>query len=162
MCIMINIILILSIAVNVLLTAIVQLFIFRINNLEDKYNSFIAKFDGNRSIEEVMNSYMKMVKNVNEDNKIIKANILNVERQLNMCVQNIGMVRYNAFDDVGSELSFAIAMLDNQDNGFVINSIYGRTSSNVYAKTIENGTSKVTLSDEEIKAVNKAKEHKKL
>ena len=159
---MINIILILSIAVNVLLTAIVLLFIFRIKTLEDKYYSFIAKFDGNRSIEEVMNSYMKMVKNVNEDNKIIKANILNVERQLNMCVQNIGMVRYNAFDDVGSELSFAIAMLDNEDNGFVINSIYGRTSSNVYAKTIENGTSKVTLSDEEIKAVNKAKEHKKL
>lgn len=159
---MINIILILSIAVNVLLTAIVLLFIFRIKNLEDKYYSFIAKFDGNRSIEDVMNSYMKMVKNVNEDNKIIKANILNVERQLNMCVQNIGMVRYNAFDDVGSELSFAIAMLDNEDNGFVINSIYGRTSSNVYAKTIENGTSKVTLSDEEIKAVNKAKEHKKL
>ena len=159
---MINIILILSIAVNVLLTAIVLLFIFRIKNLEDKYYSFIAKFDGNRSIEEVMNNYMKMVKNVNEDNKIIKANILNVERQLNMCVQNIGMVRYTAFDDVGSELSFAIAMLDNEDNGFVINSIYGRTSSNVYAKTIENGTSKVTLSDEEIKAVNKAKEHKKL
>ena len=159
---MINIILILSIAVNVLLTAIVLLFIFRIKNLEDKYYSFIAKFDGNRSNVEVMNNYMKMVKNVNEDNKIIKANILNVERQLNMCVQNIGMVRYNAFDDVGSELSFAIAMLDNEDNGFVINSIYGRTSSNVYAKTIENGTSKVTLSDEEIKAVNKAKEHKKL
>ena len=105
---------------------------------------------------------MKMVNNVNEDNKIIKANALNIERQLNMCVQNIGLVRYNAFDDVGSELSFAIAMLDNEDNGFVINSIYGRTSSNVYAKTIENGTSKVTLSDEEIKAVNKAKEHKKL
>lgn len=159
---MINIILSLSIAVNILLTAIVLLFIFRIKNLEDKYYSFIAKFDGNKSIEEVMNNYMKMVNNVNEDNKIIKANTLNMERQLNMCVQNIGMVRYNAFDDVGSELSFAIAMLDNEDNGFVINSIYGRISSNVYAKTIENGTSKVTLSDEEIKAVNKAKEHKKL
>ena len=159
---MINIILSLSIAVNVLLTAIVLLFIFRMKNLEEKYYSFIAKFDGNKSIEEVMNNYMKMVNNVNEDNKIIKANLLNVERQLNMCIQNVGIVRYNAFDDVGSELSFAIAMLDNQDNGFVINSIYGRTSSNVYAKTIENGTSKVTLSDEEIKAVNKAKEHKKL
>lgn len=159
---MINIILSLSIAVNVLLTAIVLIFIFRIKNLEDKYYSFIAKFDGNRSIEDVMNNYMKMVNNVNEDNKIIKANILNIERQLNMCTQNVGIVRYNAFDDVGSELSFAIAMLDNEDNGFVINSIYGRTSSNVYAKMIENGTSKVTLSDEEIKAVNKAKEHKKL
>ena len=80
MCIMINIILILSIAVNVLLTAIVLLFIFRIKNLEDKYYSFIAKFDGNRSIEEVMNSYMKMVKNVNEDNKIIKAFSSNTQK----------------------------------------------------------------------------------
>lgn len=159
---MINIILILSIAVNVLLTAIVMLFILRIRGLEEKYYSFISKFEGEASIEEIMNNYAKMVNNVNEENKIIVANALNMERRLNTCIQNVGMVRYNAFDDVGSELSFAVALLDNNDNGFVINSIYGRTSSNVYAKLIENGTSKVTLSDEEIKAVNEAKAHKKL
>ena len=95
-------------------------------------------------------------------NKIIKANYLNLEQQLNQCIQNVGIVRYNAFDDVGSELSFAIALLDNENNGFVINSIYGRTSSNVYAKSIENGTSRYALSDEEIKAVNRAKEYKKM
>ena len=110
----------------------------------------------------ILKKYIEMVKNVNEDNKIIQANELAIERRLNTCVQNIGMVRYNAFDDVGSELSFAIALLDNENNGFVINSIYGRSSSNIYAKTIENGTSKYTLSDEEIKAVNKAKEYKKI
>ena len=103
-----------------------------------------------------------MVNNVNEENKIIKANYLNLEQQLNQCIQNVGIVRYNAFDDVGSELSFAIALLDNENNGFVINSIYGRTSSNVYAKSIENGTSRYALSDEEIKAVNRAKEYKKM
>ncbi len=159
---MINIILILSIAVNVLLTAIVLLFGYKINKVEKRYEGFISKFDEKENIEESLKTYLEMVKNVNEENKIIKANIKAVERQVDTCVQNIGMVRYNAFDDVGSELSFAIALLDNENNGFVINSIYGRSSSNVYAKTIENGTSKYTLSDEEIKAVNLAKEYKKI
>lgn len=159
---MINIILGLSIAVNVLLTAIVLLFLTKLKKVEERYNSFISKFDGKDNIEDILKKYIEMVKNVNEDNKIIQANELSIERRLNTCVQNIGMVRYNAFDDVGSELSFAIALLDNENNGFVINSIYGRSSSNIYAKTIENGTSKYTLSDEEIKAVNKAKEYKKI
>ena len=116
---MINIILILSIAVNVLLTAIVLLFCYKINKVEKRYEGFISKFDEKESIEESLKTYLEMVKNVNEENKIIKANIKTVERQVDTCVQNIGMVRYNAFDDVGSELSFAIAILDNENNGFV-------------------------------------------
>ena len=159
---MINIILILSIAVNVLLTAIVLLFCYKINKVEKRYEGFISKFDEKENIEEALKTYLEMVKNVNEENKIIKANELELEKRLDKSLQKLGIVRYNAFDDVGSELSFAIAILDNENNGFVINSIYGRSSSNVYAKTIENGTSKYTLSDEEIKAVNLAKEYKKI
>lgn len=159
---MFNQIMILSIAVNILLAAIVVLFVFRIKRVEIRYNNFISKFNKNGDIEETFKNYIKMVNNVNEENKIIKANYLNLEQQLNQCIQNVGIVRYNAFDDVGSELSFAIALLDNENNGFVINSIYGRTSSNVYAKSIENGTSRYALSDEEIKAVNRAKEYKKM
>ena len=158
---MFNQIMILSIAVNILLAAIVILFFIKVRSVEKRYKEFISNFNKNGDVEEAFKKYIKMVNNVNEENKIIKANCMNLERQLDDCVQNVGMVRYNAFDDVGSELSFAIALLDNKDNGFVINSIYGRTSSNVYAKTIENGTSKYTLSDEEIKAINRAKEYKK-
>lgn len=159
---MFNPIMILSIAVNILLAAIVILFIIKTKKIEKRYKDFISQFNKNGDVEEAFKNYIKMVNNVNEENKIIKANYLNLERKINGCIQNVGMVRYNAFDDVGSELSFAVALLDNNDNGFVINSIYGRTSSNVYAKTIENGTSKYTLSDEEIKAVNRAKEYKKI
>ena len=159
---MLNSLIILSIAVNILLTAIVILFFVKLRNIEKKHKDFMSTFIKNGDIEIAFEEYIKMVNNVNEENKIIKANYLNLEQQVDKCIQNIGMVRYNAFDDVGSELSFAIAFLDNNNNGFIINSIYGRTSSNVYAKTIKNGTSKYTLSDEEIKAVNKAKEYKKI
>ena len=159
---MFNQIMILSIAVNILLAAIVVLFVFRIKRVEIRYNNFISKFNKNGAIEETFKNYIKKVNNVYEEKKINKENYLNLEQQLNQCIQNVGIVRYNAFDDVGSELSFAIALLDNENNGFVINSIYGRTSSNVYAKSIENGTSRYALSDEEIKAVNRAKEYKKM
>lgn len=151
-----------SIAVNVVLTAIILLFIFKLKNIEKHYSEFISKFNSDGNIENTFKEIEKMVNNVNEENKIIKSNYKSLEKQLNECFQNIGIVKYDAFDDVGSKLSFAIALLDNKDNGFIINSVYGRSSSNVYAKRIENGNSLQTLSEEEISALNKAKELKKI
>ena len=155
-------ILICSIAVNVILTAIVLLFIFKLKKVEQRYSEFISNFNSNENIENTFKEINKMVNNVNEENKIIHANCKSLEKQLNECFQNIGIVKYDAFDDVGSKLSFAIALLDNKDNGFIINSVYGRSASNVYAKRIENGNSTQTLSEEEIKALNKAKDLKKI
>lgn len=153
---------ILSIVVNIMLTMIVLLFFYKLKRVERRYSDFIAKFDKKESIEETLKNYIEMVNNVNEDNKIINANYKMLEKQLNCCVQKIGMVRYNAFDDVGSDLSFALAVLDNDNNGVVLNAIYARTSNNIYAKPIENGTSKYSLSEEEIKAVSRAKEQEKI
>lgn len=153
---------ILSIAINIMLTLIILLFFYKLRKIEKKYTDFISKFDKNESIEETLKNYIQVVNNVNEDNKIMHANYLNLEKQLNKCAQRVGMVRYNAFDDVGSDLSFALAILDNEYNGFVLNAIYARNSNNIYAKPIENGTSKYTLSEEEIKAVSRAKEQEKI
>ena len=72
------------------------------------------------------------------------------------CIQKIGIVRYNAFKDTGSDLSFALALLDSKDNGVVLNGIYSREMSNIYAKPVEKGVSKYVLSDEEKQAIEKA------
>lgn len=157
-----NMIFVLSIVANVILTIIVLFFFYRLHRIEKKYSEFISKFDKNENIEETLRDYIEMVNNVNEDNKIMHANYLGLEKQLNQCAQKIGIVRYNAFDDVGSDLSFALAILDNENNGVVLNAIYARTSNNIYAKPIENGTSKYTLSEEEIHAVSRAKEQEKI
>ena len=74
-------------------------------------------------------------------------------------MKKIGIVRYNAFKDVGSDLSFTLAILDDYNNGVVLNGIYARDSSNIYAKPIEKGPSKYILSEEEKEAVNKAINH---
>ncbi|MEN6372028.1 MAG: DUF4446 family protein [Armatimonadota bacterium] len=77
--------------------------------------------------------------------------------QLDGSLQNVGLVRFDAFPDVGGGQSFALALLDQNKNGVVISSLYGRTDSRIYAKEIIGGRSSHTLSDEEIDAVRQAK-----
>ena len=79
-----------------------------------------------------------------------------MDKDVEGCIQKIGIVRYSAFKDTGSDLSFALAMLDENNNGVVLNGIYSREMSNIYAKPIENGKSAYTISEEEKKAIDKA------
>ena len=73
-----------------------------------------------------------------------------------ICVQKVGVVRFRAFEDTGSDLSFAVALLGSEDNGVVLSSLFGRTESRVYAKPVEHGVSSYLLSSEEQEALNKA------
>ncbi len=76
------------------------------------------------------------------------------------CIQKYGIIRFNAFDDMGSDLSFAIALLDYQNNGIVISSIYSRSDSHTYAKPIISGESSYFLTEEEKQALRQAIEKK--
>ncbi|MBO8162210.1 MAG: DUF4446 family protein [Brevibacillus sp.] len=69
---------------------------------------------------------------------------------------NLAMIRYNAFGDIGSDLSFSLALLDDSQNGVVVTSIYGREETRVYAKPIQGGTSSYHLSDEEKAVIKQA------
>ncbi|HHY38945.1 MAG TPA: DUF4446 family protein [Clostridia bacterium] len=75
---------------------------------------------------------------------------------LDSCIRRVGLVRFRAFDDVGCDLSFSIALLDAKSNGVVITSLYGRQESRVYAKPIKEGKSNYPLSPEEIEALRQA------
>lgn len=72
------------------------------------------------------------------------------------CLQRVGMVRFNAFDDIGGEQSFALALLDANNNGVVISSLYGRQDARLYAKGIVNGEGERPLSTEEQQALSNA------
>ena len=69
-------------------------------------------------------------------------------------LKKIGLIRYNAYKDTGSNLSFALAILNENDTGIVLNGIYGRDTSNIYAKPVVNGKSEYALSKEEEQAIN--------
>lgn len=71
-------------------------------------------------------------------------------------VQRVGMVRFDAFQDMGGQLSFAAALLDGEGSGMVLSSINGRSETRIYAKPIERGSSRYNLSDEEQEAIRRA------
>jgi len=71
-------------------------------------------------------------------------------------LQKMGVVRFNPFREAGGDQSFSIVLLDAQNNGFVITSLYGRDANRVYAKPITNGTSSYSLSKEEKGAISRA------
>jgi hypothetical protein len=71
-------------------------------------------------------------------------------------LQHVGMVRFNPFEDTGSDQSFAIALLDDRRDGIVLSSLHGRGQTRIFAKPVEGGESKHQLSDEEAQAIRVA------
>ena len=126
------------------------------NKLKTKYGRFMNGLS-DRNMEELLETCLANINNVSSKNKDIEVKINDIERNLIQCIQKVGIIRFNAFDNVGSDLSFAIALLDNNDSGIVISGIYARDSSSTYAKPILSGKSKYSLSAEEIQAIDIAK-----
>ena len=128
----------------------------KIKKLKNKYYKFMNGLSG-VNIEAVLDDCLEKVNGITDKNKEIELQINTIERNMYYCVQKVGVVRYNGFDNVGSDLSFSIALMDNNDDGLVISSLYSRESSSTYAKPVLNSKSKYALSAEEIKAIDVAK-----
>ncbi len=125
-------------------------------SLSKKYKSFMKKLGNGKDLEEDLETYMYRVDKVEKQNAEILNQIKRLDADLMKCIQKIGIVRYSAFKDTGSDLSFALALLDENNDGVVLNGIYSREMSNIYAKPIQNGKSTYTVSEEEAQAIQKA------
>lgn len=126
------------------------------SSLNKKYKNFMKKLGNGKNLEEDLETYMYRVDKVETQNADILNQIKTLDKDLMKCIQKIGIVRYSAFKDTGSDLSFALALLDENNDGVVLNGIYSREMSNIYAKPIQNGKSTYTVSEEETQAIQKA------
>ena len=152
--------LIISFILNVVLIIFVLVNIIFMIRLHRKYISFMKKMGNGNNIDEMLRKYLEDVREIKKDNSEIKAYYTKLDNDISSCIQKVGLVRYNAFRDVGSDLSFAVALLDRYDNGVVLNGLYGSESSNIYAKPIKNGKSSYQLSEEEKYALDIAEQNK--
>lgn len=128
--------------------------------IHKRYISFMKKLGNGNNLDELLKSYLAEVESIKKDNGEIKNYYTKLDSDIASCIQKVGLVRYNAFKDVGSDLSFAIALLDGNDNGVVLNGIYGSESSNIYAKPIKKKESSYQLSQEEEYAIEIAEQTK--
>jgi hypothetical protein len=110
-----------------------------INRLENKYRKFMRGVD-NKNIEELITMYLDKIDKAAEQTEHMNELYKSLK---------VSIVRYRAFEDVGSDLSYSIAFLDNKNDGIILTGIYGRNESTTYAKPIDKGLSRYELSEEE-------------
>lgn len=127
----------------------------RISGIRKRYNEIVRGID-NVNIEELLIRTGKEIQDMYIDINLLEKDLENLDTRLAFAVQKVGFVRYNAFAEMGNELSFSIALLDGFKNGFVLTSIYGRDYTTSYGKPIKFGKSVYPLSVEEIQAVDRA------
>lgn len=149
-----------SFILNILFIILVMINIYFNIKAKRKYLDFMTKLGKGQDLDAMLKKYVNDVREVKKDNDEIKAYYIKLDKDISSCIQKTGLVRYNAFQDVGSDLSFAIALLDRENNGVVLNGLYGSESSNIYAKPIKNGKSSYQLSDEEQYALEIAEQNK--
>ena len=151
-----DIFLIIMASFNIIILFCFIITIIKFSNINKKYKTFIKKLGNGQNIEEDLRKYIDTVEHVQKQSEEIKKYCNNLSSDIEKCIQKIGIVRYSAFKDTGSDLSFALAMLDEKNNGIVLNGIYSREMSNIYAKPVEDGKSQYVISTEEQQAIDKA------
>lgn len=151
------IIIILMIAIIGLIIVVMNLFRI-VKRMEDRYTFFMKGEDG-KSLERGFIRKFNQIEKMSDITDKIAANIGNIESIQNRSLIKYGIVKYDAFDDVGGKLSFALALLDQTDTGFVLNAIHSKENCFLYIKEIMNGESYIILSDEEIQALRIARKY---
>ncbi len=129
--------------------------IIRLNKLAKQYKTLMRGVEG-KNLEELMWNNAKTLEQVLFKLEIQEDRLCTVETMAKNSVQKVGIVRFNAFRDMGGDLSYAIALLNSQGDGVVLSSIYGRDDARTYAKPVKGGKSSYQLSQEEEEAILRA------
>jgi hypothetical protein len=108
-------------------------------------------------LEGLINRHGELIEEALQQQRRTAARLEEIEERLQLAVAGVGMVRYNAFQDTGSDLSFSLALLDRNLNGVVVTSLFGREESRCYGKIVKRGKSIHFLSEEEIQALEEAR-----
>lgn len=149
----------LGLVIFVVILLIMMLALLKAISKLEKRQRKLTRGINNKNLEEIITSYLDKIDEVKEESNEVRQQQEELSKTLNKCVQKVGVVRYKAFEDIGSDLSFSIALLDSNNDGVVITGIYGRNDSTVYAKPIDKGISRYDLSQEEQEVLIKAAEN---
>ncbi len=120
-----------------------------------KYRIFMRGKDA-VSLEKAFSQKFEEVDKLMEQSQLNSDEIHKIKEVQSRSANKIGIVKYDAFPDVGGRLSFALAMLDENDSGFVLNTIHGRDGCYTYVKEIMKGESYIVLGPEEKEALRQA------
>lgn len=146
---------------SVVLLATTIILLVKVGSLTKKYNAFMKGSDGH-TLESAILSRFKEIDILKEESKYTTEKLNIACETLITAYQKIGIVKYDAFKEMGGKLSFSLCLLDDENNGFVLTSMHTREGCYTYVKEIIKGESFVILSTEERRALEEAKNKRSL
>jgi len=145
---------ILSILIIFILIVVVLLY-RRIKRFEASYLS-LQTFMNGQQLDIILNEYIHKVSELDKNLEKCNMRLTPIELKLRASIDRAELLRFRAFEDVGSDLSFAFALLNQEGDGVVLSSIHNRDETRIYAKPVNGGQSMYLLSDEEKEVISKA------
>ena len=127
----------------------------RLGSLKKKYD-FFMQGDNGASLERKLSVEVSEIRDAAKGLESLLSEQVAIRNIQSNTIQKIGFIKYNAFENIGNDLSFALTLLDGNNNGICISSIYGRNESRIFSKPIVKGKSLVSLSQEELESLNEA------
>ena len=127
----------------------------RLGSLKKKYD-FFMQGDNGASLERKLSVEVSEIRDAAKGLESLLTEQAAIRNTQSNTIQKIGFIKYNAFENIGNDLSFALTLLDGNNNGICISSIYGRNESRIFSKPIVKGKSLVSLSQEELESLNEA------
>lgn len=147
---------IIGMAVVVLILLILTIInIVQMRKLKKGYKVFMTG-KGAKNLEDTLIKRLNQVDALIESNDENKKNIKSLFANMQLTYQKMGLIKYDAFNEMGGKLSFSLAMLDKRNNGYIINAMHTREGCYTYIKEIVDGNSIIVLSEEEQKALDRA------
>lgn len=123
--------------------------------LKKNYRIFMSGKDA-KTLEDTLIQRLDQVDSLLESNEENDRNIKVLSKNMQCTYQKMGLIKYDAFHEMGGKLSFSLAMLDMRNNGFIINAMHTREGCYTYIKEIIDGNSVIVLSEEEQEALKRA------
>ena len=128
--------------------------------LRKRYKIFMSGKNA-RNLEKTLIERLDQVDGLLKANAVNERNIKRIFNNMKFTFQKVGLVKYDAFNEMGGKLSFSLALLNESDDGFVMNAVHSREGCYTYIKEIVGGNSIIVLAEEEQEALNMAKEANK-
>lgn len=150
-----GILIIILFVITVILLVLLIFLLVRYNQLNVSYQMFM-KGKKAESLEEEIGALFNDISSLKTSTEKNRKDIKKIIENLSECYQRVGIVKYDAFKEMGGKLSFSVALLNDNETGFIINSIHSSEGCYVYTKEIVNGECAISLGDEEKKALTLA------
>lgn len=140
---------------TLILLIVVLICIFKIRKLYRRYDIFMRGKDA-ETLEDIIIKQIDDIAELRSQDRANKDAIRTANKNSRAAFQKFGIVKYNAFKGMGGNLSFALALLDYTNSGFVINSVHSREGCFLYLKEVDRGQTDVILGSEEKEALEQA------